>query len=160
MDIRMPGKKGNEVAKRMRTLPQFAHTPIVLMTAYSLSESERKEMMTSDGVDQILNKPLPDFDQLRIILHDLVERKQSDNSTDPTPNEQELSSVIHRINRLGAASERIFSRLYKGLGGAAIPSHLRDQNRQLQNTLTPAQRRNRAAEQHPRQHRSRRDHAG
>ncbi len=85
MDIRMPGKKGNEVAQRMRTLPQFAHTPIVLMTAYSLSEPERKAMMTSDGVDHILNKPLPDFEQLRTILHDLVTRKQSDDSTDPNP---------------------------------------------------------------------------
>ncbi len=85
MDIRMPGKKGNEVAQRMRSLPQFAHTPIVLMTAYSLSETERKAMMTSDGVDHILNKPLPDFEQLRTILHDLVTRKQSDDSTDPNP---------------------------------------------------------------------------
>ncbi len=85
MDIRMPGKKGNEVAQRMRSLPQFAHTPIVLMTAYSLSESERKAMMTSDGVDHILNKPLPDFEQLRTILHDLLTRKQSNDSTDPNP---------------------------------------------------------------------------
>lgn len=85
MDIRMPGKKGNEVAQRMRSLPQFARTPIVLMTAYSLSESERKAMMTSDGVDHILNKPLPDFEQLRTILHDLLTRKQSDDSTDPNP---------------------------------------------------------------------------
>ncbi len=85
MDIRMPGKKGNEVAQRMRSLPQFAHTPIVLMTAYSLSETERKAMMTSDGVDHILNKPLPDFEQLRTILHDLVTRKQSNDLTDPDP---------------------------------------------------------------------------
>ncbi len=84
MDIRMPGKKGNEVAQRMRTLPQFAHTPIVLMTAYSLSESERSAMMTGDGVDHILNKPLPDFEQLRTILHDLVMRKQSHDSTNST----------------------------------------------------------------------------
>ncbi len=85
MDIRMPGKKGNEVAQRMRSLPQFAHTPIVLMTAYSLSEAERKAMMTSDGVDHILNKPLPDYEQLRTILHDLVTRKQSNDSTDTDP---------------------------------------------------------------------------
>ena len=59
--------------------------------------------------------------------------------TQPTPtppNEQELSGVIHRINRLGAASERMFSRLYKGLGGSGDTVALRDQNRQLQNTLS------------------------
>ncbi len=59
--------------------------------------------------------------------------------TQPTPtppNEQELSGVIHRINRLGAASERMFSRLYKGLGGSSDTVALRDQNRQLQSTLS------------------------
>jgi CheY-like chemotaxis protein len=69
MDIRMPGKKGNEVAQRMRTIPALARTPILLMTAFSLTESERRAMMTDDGVDHILSKPLPDFEQLRQTLH-------------------------------------------------------------------------------------------
>jgi two-component system phosphate regulon sensor histidine kinase PhoR len=58
------------------------------------------------------------------------------------PNEQELSGAIHRINRLGSASERVFSRLYKGLGRSddtmamqAQQAALREQNAQLQNTL-------------------------
>ncbi len=58
------------------------------------------------------------------------------------PNEQELSGAIHRINRLGAASERVFSRLYKGLGRSddtmaiqAQQAALREQNAQLQTTL-------------------------
>ena len=79
MDIRMPGKKGNELAKRMRThASSLQHTPIVLMTAYSLNDQERQDMITNDGVDHILNKPLPDFDQLRIILHDIVQQKQTE----------------------------------------------------------------------------------
>ena len=77
MDIRMPGKKGNEIAHRMRTLEQLHHIPIVLMTAYTLNERERSEMMANDGVDQILNKPLPDFEQLRVILHNIVDQKQA-----------------------------------------------------------------------------------
>lgn len=79
MDIRMPGKRGNEIAQRMRSFPQFARTPIVLMTAYSLSERERNEMMTVDGVDYILNKPLPDFEQLHTILHEIVKQKRKQN---------------------------------------------------------------------------------
>lgn len=75
MDIRMPGKKGNEVARRMRSLPQFNRIPIILMTAFALTESERQEMMTADGVDQIIHKPLPDFEQLRVLLHQAVEEK-------------------------------------------------------------------------------------
>ncbi len=59
----------------------------------------------------------------------------------PTPpNERELSGVIHRVNRLGAASERVFSRLYKGLGGSSggheDTTQLIDQNRQLQASLS------------------------
>ena len=81
MDIRMPGKKGNEIARRMRTIAQLQPIPIVLMTAYTLNERERQEMMINDGVDKILNKPLPDFDQLRTILHNTVDEKQASAST-------------------------------------------------------------------------------
>ncbi len=77
MDIRMPGKRGNEIAQRMRSFPQFEHTPIILMTAYSLSDRERTDMMNADGVDYILNKPLPDFDQLYTTLHQIVEQKRN-----------------------------------------------------------------------------------
>ena len=77
MDIRMPGKKGNEVANRMRSIAKLDHTPIALMTAFSLSDGERKEMLDQDGVDTIISKPLPDFDQLRQILHSLIEQKKA-----------------------------------------------------------------------------------
>lgn len=78
MDIRMPGKKGNELANRMRRLPQFARTPIVLMTAFSLSDRERHEMMTTDGVDHILSKPLPDFEQFRATMEQVARQKRND----------------------------------------------------------------------------------
>jgi CheY-like chemotaxis protein len=77
MDIRMPGKKGNELANRMRTIPVLQSTPIVLMTAFSLTEQERTAMMSADGVDHILNKPLPDFEQLRATLHRILDTKRS-----------------------------------------------------------------------------------
>lgn len=77
MDIRMPGKRGNEVAHRMRKLPALERTPIVLMTAFAMTESERMEMIARDGVDQIIHKPLPDFEQLREILHNIVTARQN-----------------------------------------------------------------------------------
>jgi CheY-like chemotaxis protein len=76
MDIRMPGKRGNELANRMRGNPRFAHIPIVLMTAFSLTDAERQDMMRQDGVDHIISKPLPDFEQLRATLHRLIEQKR------------------------------------------------------------------------------------
>jgi CheY-like chemotaxis protein len=92
MDIRMPGKKGNEVARRMRTIDAFKTRPIVLMTAFSLSDAERAEMRTEDGVDDILAKPLPDFEELKTLLHNIHERKQSE--TAPSKDNGDLDEQL------------------------------------------------------------------
>jgi len=76
MDIRMPGKKGNEVARRMRTMPAFQHMPLALMTAYSLTESEQNQIKSVDGVDAIIGKPLPTFDELLITLNCIITNKR------------------------------------------------------------------------------------
>jgi DNA-binding response OmpR family regulator len=75
MDIRMPGKRGNELALRMRSIDAFKRVPIVLMTAFALSEDEMAQMQQDYAVDYIINKPLPDFDQLRILLHNIIQQK-------------------------------------------------------------------------------------
>ena len=77
MDIRMPGYRGDEVAKRIRETDALKDIPVVLMTAFVLSDSERKEMITRSGVDEIINKPLPDFISLRDLLHKIIEHKKS-----------------------------------------------------------------------------------
>ncbi len=76
MDIRMPGKKGNEVANRMRTIPCFQHMPLALMTAFSLSEAEQKVFRDQDGVDAVIAKPLPGFDELQKTLNRIIETKR------------------------------------------------------------------------------------
>jgi CheY-like chemotaxis protein len=77
MDIRMPGKKGNEVANRMRRIPAFAHLPIALMTAYQLSDDERAAIIQTDGVDKVISKPLPSFEELRVLLNTIITDKQA-----------------------------------------------------------------------------------
>ncbi len=76
MDIRMPGKKGNEVANRMRTISAFQHMPLVLMTAFSLSEADQKVFQVQDGVDAVIAKPLPAFDELRNTLTTIIANKR------------------------------------------------------------------------------------
>jgi len=76
MDIRMPVKRGDEVAVRLREIPQFVNIPIVLMTAFVLTDDERRQMLEHSGVDAIINKPLPDFMQLRDILHNVIDKKR------------------------------------------------------------------------------------
>jgi CheY-like chemotaxis protein len=83
MDIRMPGKRGNEISARIRTLPQLQNIPIVLMTAFVMSEDEMNQMKKDFGVDAVINKPLPDFDRLRTILYDIINRKKAE--TPPPP---------------------------------------------------------------------------
>lgn len=83
MDIRMPGRRGNEIAARMRDVEKIKHIPIVLMTAFVLSEDEIDRLRQDFGVDHVINKPLPDFDRLGIILHDIIKKKQSAPKPEP-----------------------------------------------------------------------------
>ena len=77
LDIRMPGKRGNEVANRIRNVAKLKHIPIVLMTAYSLDEDDRQTFKKQDGVDAIISKPLPAFDELRDVLNHVIKHNQS-----------------------------------------------------------------------------------
>lgn len=76
MDIRMPGKRGSEIAVRMRTIDPLKRIPIVLMTAFALADDEIQRIKNDYGVDHVINKPLPDFDKLRTVLHDIIQRKK------------------------------------------------------------------------------------
>jgi len=50
--------------------------PLALMTAYSLTESEQKQIQSADGVDAIISKPLPTFDELLTILNRIIANKR------------------------------------------------------------------------------------
>ncbi|MGB1286544.1 MAG: response regulator [Aggregatilineales bacterium] len=75
MDIRMPGYRGDQVAARMRTVGVLKDIPIVLMTAFVLSDDEQRQMREKSGVDAIINKPLPDFVSLKNILDSIIDKK-------------------------------------------------------------------------------------
>jgi CheY-like chemotaxis protein len=94
LDIRMPGPRGNEIARRMRSIEHFRKIPIVLMTAFSLSASERQAMLDRDGVDTIINKPLPDLMELKAMLDRLAAHKQTQESAAPAPPASEGSATL------------------------------------------------------------------
>ncbi|MBP6298518.1 MAG: response regulator [Anaerolineae bacterium] len=75
MDIRMPGRRGSELAQRIRSIDKLKDIPIVLMTAFVLGDDEIDHLKQEYGVDHVINKPLPDFDRLGIVLHDLIKQK-------------------------------------------------------------------------------------
>jgi CheY-like chemotaxis protein len=77
LDIKMPGPRGNEIARRMRAMAPFKHIAIVLMTAFTLEDHERQSMVRDDGVDHIIDKPLPDFFELKKLLEEIYEKKKT-----------------------------------------------------------------------------------
>jgi CheY-like chemotaxis protein len=80
MDIRMPGPNGNEIARRIRQSPVIGKIPIILMTAFQLSEAQQNDFHNRDGVDRIIFKPLPDFDKFHSIILEVIEKRKQQNS--------------------------------------------------------------------------------
>jgi CheY-like chemotaxis protein len=80
MDIRMPGHTGDEIAARIRQTEPLKHIPIILMTAFTLSESEVAEMQKRAGFDHLINKPLPELDRLQQLLYSVRDRRKAQNS--------------------------------------------------------------------------------
>ncbi len=99
MDIRMPGPNGNETARKIRQTEPIKNIPIILMTAFQLTENEQQDYKTNFGVDKIIFKPLPDFDVLHQIIHETIAQKEKEltepkSAPAPAPsNEQKLDET-------------------------------------------------------------------
>lgn len=96
MDIRMPGYRGDEIAQRIRSLPQLKHIPIVLMTAFVLSDEEQNRMRSESHVDDVINKPLPDFMTFQKFLDGVIERKQQQVAAENNI-EEDVTRPIRRV---------------------------------------------------------------
>lgn len=80
MDIRMPGPNGNEIARRIRESARLGHIPIILMTAFQLSEQQQQDFQTRDGADRIIFKPLPDIEKFKDILDSTIRARSTKNA--------------------------------------------------------------------------------
>ncbi len=70
MDINMPEVNGLEATRRLKALPDFAHTPIVALTANSMPGD--REACIAAGCDAYLMKPIIRHELLKTI-HQLTE---------------------------------------------------------------------------------------
>jgi CheY-like chemotaxis protein len=77
MDIRMPGYTGDKVAARIRQTPGIKDIPVILMTAFSLSDAEVQSMMEEAGIDHLINKPLPDMEIFRSTLYRVRDERRA-----------------------------------------------------------------------------------
>ncbi len=76
MDIRMPGHTGDQIAARIRITEALKDIPIILMTAFTLSDGEVQSMMARSGVDHLIKKPLPDMDVFKSTLYKVRDEKR------------------------------------------------------------------------------------
>ena len=70
MDIQLPKTSGLEVARRLRQLPAFSHTPIIALTAYAMKGD--KEKFIESGCDAYLSKPINTRELPKVISEMLV----------------------------------------------------------------------------------------
>ena len=65
LDVQMPYLTGLEVCRRLRALPECAHTRIVLLTAAAQAEDRRRGLAA--GADHYLTKPFSSLALLTLI---------------------------------------------------------------------------------------------
>jgi CheY-like chemotaxis protein len=77
MDIKMPGPFGDQIAARIRQTQALKHIPIILMTAFTLTGSEVTDLAERSGMDHLIFKPLPDFEDFRRLMYEVRNRKHA-----------------------------------------------------------------------------------
>ena len=74
MDLRLPGMDGWEATRRLKSLPETKHIPIIVVTA-DISEESRDKAFAA-GCDDFERKPVQ-FDKLVRKIHALLKRPGS-----------------------------------------------------------------------------------
>jgi CheY-like chemotaxis protein len=64
-DIGMPGMNGYQLAEALRALPEYAHTPLVAVTGFTMYDD--RERARASGFDGFLTKPIRPSDLLDIV---------------------------------------------------------------------------------------------
>ena len=64
-DIGMPGMNGYQLAEALRALPEYAHTPLVAVTGFTMYAD--RERARASGFDGFLTKPIKPSDLLDIV---------------------------------------------------------------------------------------------
>lgn len=79
MDVNLPGAywgdeevSGTDIARMLKTDPQTAYMPIILLTAYALL-SERKKLLEASLADALYTKPVTDYEELLSLITQLYE---------------------------------------------------------------------------------------
>lgn len=78
LDIRLPGTiSGPMVGERLRQSLSLKNMTIVLTTAYKLSVDEEDAVIKQANADRLIYKPLPKFNELKLLLEELISRRRN-----------------------------------------------------------------------------------
>jgi CheY-like chemotaxis protein len=82
LDIRLPGDvNGAEVGERLRQSPLLGDIAIVLTTAYQMAPDVQEKVMKQAGADYFIRKPLPKFNELQMLLEDIIAKRRAAHHT-------------------------------------------------------------------------------
>jgi DNA-binding response OmpR family regulator len=92
LDIRMPGHLGHEVGQRMRAVAATRDIPLLIMTAYHLSEQDKALIYETARPDHLVPKPFPSLDEFRSLIEAVIAGSRlSLEATPPSQSNTEMS---------------------------------------------------------------------
>lgn len=117
LDIRMPGHLGHEVGGRMRAIAATRTIPLLIMTAYRLSDEDRAQIYESARPEFLVPKPFPPLDEFRSLIEAVIAdsrlRLESSPQTHGLPNpgspsvaEQQWISARQSQNRFSRVADK------------------------------------------------------
>ena len=122
-DVRMPAMDGYELARRLRSSPNFALIPIVFLTAKDETE-DRVEGFRS-GVDVYLTKPF-EPDELVAVINNILGRIEKTHAAIArlVGAEQSVESIVVRDEELTEAEWRVAACVARGMSNKEIADEL------------------------------------
>lgn len=103
MDIRMPGYTGDKIAARIRETAAIQDIPIILMTAFNLTTSEVNAIRERSKIDRLINKPLPDVEELRDLLYQVRDSRKVHTSVISVDNGKVTDVTAEHVDQLDPA---------------------------------------------------------
>jgi DNA-binding NarL/FixJ family response regulator len=135
-DVRMPGMDGFELARKLRSAPNFALVPIIFLTAKD--ETEDRVEGFQAGVDVYLTKPF-EPNELVAVIKNILQRVERTHSTIARligNQEAERETVRVRDEELTEAEWRVAESVARGLSNKEIALELNLSIRTVENHVS------------------------
>lgn len=101
MDLQMPGMDGIRASEQIRQLPRHRHTPIIAVSAHTLSDE--RESLLQAGMDDYLAKPIDEQMLIKVLARYSPQTRQNGTVSPviaPTPTEPAPDASTNEITQL------------------------------------------------------------